>query len=117
MDEFVFTTPALLSFLGQIDELSKYEINLTEESNEQIQVAIGDSIYRINANSAESVPIDTTALQEVTDIADDACEELTSYDLDYDSGLRPIETGVLKEAVKTLFVGGLVRLTNKILKK
>lgn len=113
MDEFVFTTPALLSFLGQIDELSEYEINLTEESNGQIQVAIGDSIYRINANSAEPVPIDTTALQEVTDIADDACEELTYYD----SRLKSIETGVLKEVAKTLFVGGLVRLTNKILKK
>lgn len=112
MNEIVFTTPALLDFLSQIDELESYPLELHEDDN-NIQIVIGDSIYNINSNHADQIQVKTDVVQEVSDIAYSTCETLSNSD----DSLEPIESGMIKEFAKTLLVGGLVRLTNKVLKK
>ena len=59
MDEIVFTTPALLDFLSQIDELGPYPLELHEDDN-NIQIVIVDSVYNINSNHADQIQVKLT---------------------------------------------------------
>ena len=108
MDETVFTTSALIEILSQIEELQDYEISVTEQ-NGAVQISIGDSVYKIN-QPTETVAIPEEALAEVSEIND------AVYD---DFGGEPVEevtSGIIRETLKTLLVGGAVRLVTNILK-
>lgn len=109
-NEILFTTASLLDFLSQIDELADKDINLTE-SEGSIQVQIGESTYDINTNTSEEVEVPDEVVDQVSEIADEAFDDL---DLD-DSEV--VEGGIIKEALKTLAIGGLVRLTGKLVGK
>lgn len=108
MEEIVFTTSAIMDLLSQIDELSEYEITMNEVGGE-VSLSIGDSTYSI-AKPTEQVRIPEKALAEVSAINDSSYEELGGEPLD------DIESGIVKEAFKTLLVGGAIRLVAKILK-
>lgn len=108
MEETVFTTAAILDLLSQIDELSGYEITINEVGG-GVTLSIGDSTYKIE-RPTEQVKIPQKALAEVSAINDGVYEELGGEPLD------DIESGLIKEALKTLLVGGAVRLVSKILK-
>ena len=108
MEEIIFTTSALLEILSQIDELSDYEITINEYDG-TVKLSIGESEYTIE-KPTEQVTIPDRALKEVSAINDTTYEEL---------GGEPIEdvtSGIIKETIKTLLVGGAVRLVSKILK-
>ena len=109
-NEILFTTASLLDFLSQIDELADKDINLTENEG-SIQVQIGESTYDINTNTSEEVEVPDEVVDQVSEIADEAFDDL---DLD-DSEV--VEGGIIKEALKTLAIGGLVRLTGKLVGK
>lgn len=106
MNELVFTPAALLDVLQQISELSEYPISITE-TDSVVQLKIGDSEYTINTQDAEVVEVPKTAVQAIKDVNDETYEQLDSPD--------NVEAGLLKEIAKTLLVGGLVRLTTKLL--
>lgn len=113
-DTLLFTSAALLDFLSSIDELSEYDIGI-ESSGNNIQCKIGNSVYQINSSDAEIVDVDEETVDEVNDITESAYEEL---DEDYyRTDQQPIESGIIKEAIKTLLLGGMVRLSAKILRK
>ena len=104
MEEVVFTTSGLLDLLAQIDELSEYNIDVSD-NNGNVTVTIGDSVYSIEKPTDE-VEVPEQALAEISDIADEAIVDVDTT----------IESGVIKEALKTLLVGGAVRLVTKIFK-
>lgn len=104
--ELVFTTSAVLDLLSQIDELSEYNIHL-DETSEQLNITIGNNEYQI-APLASDVEIDAEALDEVAEINDETFD-------DFSSSSDTIESGVIKELAKTLMIGGIVRLTKKLL--
>lgn len=116
-EETLFTSAALLDFLNQIDELAEYPITV-DESSGAINVKIGESSYTIAKADAQEVEVPDEVVEEVSDITDEAFEEIdnTEYeqfaDIPEDS---PIEAGVISEILKTLAVGGMVRLTGKVL--
>ena len=116
-EETLFTSAALLDFLNQIDELAEYPITVDENSG-AIDVKIGESSYTIAKTDAQEVEVPDEVVEEVADITDEAFEEIdnTEYeqfaDIPEDS---PIEAGVISEILKTLAVGGMVRLTGKVL--
>ena len=113
-DTLLFTSAALLDFLSSIDELSEYDIGI-EFSGNNIQCKIGDSVYQIDSSDAEIVDVDEETVDEVNDITESAYEEL---DEDYNrTDQQPIQSGIIKEAIKTLLLGGMVRLSAKILRK
>ena len=106
MEEVVFTSAGLLDFLSQIDELKDYDIDLND-NNGAISLTIGDSVYSIS-KPTETVEVSEEVLTEISDIADEALSDVETS--------QPVESGVIKEALKTLLVGGAVRLVGKILK-
>ncbi len=108
MEETVFTTAAIYDLLSQIDELSDYEITINEVGG-AVTLSIGDSTYKIS-KPTEQVKIPEKALAEVSAINDGAYDDLGGEPLDN------IESGLVKEALKTLLVGGAIRLVSKILK-
>ena len=115
-NELLFTPAALLDFLQQIDELSDKDIIVDEDSN-SITITIGKSTYSIKKSDAEEVEVPDEVVEEVAEINETTYEELDDVEYtELDDG-EVVEGGILSEALKTLAVGGLVRLTGKILGK
>jgi hypothetical protein len=112
MDEIMFTPAAVLDFLTQIEELQGYDIGIDDSSN-MLRVTIGDSIYNINTRNTTDISVDESVVDDVELVNQSAYDNLS------DSGeveLEPINSGLIKQVAKTLLVGGLVRLTAKLLK-
>ncbi len=107
MEEIIFTSAGLLDLLSQIDELKDYDMHL-DDNNGAITLTIGDSTYAISKPTDE-VEIPEEALEEISDIANDTVDS-------FDEEPEVVESGIVKEALKTLLVGGAVRLVAKILK-
>ena len=124
--ETLFTAAALLDFLRQIDELSDKDIDVFDNQSFAL-ITIGDNQYRINYDTAEEVEVPEEAVDEVTDIIEDTYDELGASGVEYeevadivedeDGNLDVVEGGIIKEALKTLAIGGLVRLTGKLVGK
>lgn len=108
--ETLFTSASLLDLLSQIDELADKDINLIE-GEDNLKIQIGDSTYDINLNVSEEVEVPEEVVDQVADINDEAFDEL-----DFADG-EVVEGGIIKEALKTLAIGGLVRLTGKLVGK
>ncbi len=113
MDTLVFTPAALLDLFSQIDELSGYEISLTETIDKKLQLQIGDSVY-IVGEDAELVSADRDVVSDIDKLNSEAYDELTASD-DFTSD-QHILSGIVAELAKTLFIGGVARLTSKYLK-
>ena len=111
MNELLFTSSALLDFLSQIDELSDKEISVTESINDGLQIQIGESTYEIQPNSATEVEVSEDVVEEVSDINEDAYEDLSD-----DGYAEVVESGIITKALKTLLIGGLVKLVSKLSK-
>ena len=116
MNELLFTPASLLDLLRQLDELSEYNISVEEIPGSAIQINIGESTYSIDTKSATDVVVDKEVVEDVADVNSDTYSELSEGDVDVEFG-EVVESGLIKEVAKTLLVGGLVRLTNKLLSK
>lgn len=110
----LLTPASLVDFLSQIDELSEKSISLNSD-NEYIEVSIGEATYRIRPQDEVNVPVSVNDIDEVNDAADDTYDELV--DNGYIENSDEIESGLIKELIKTLAIGGMVRLAAKKLKK
>lgn len=110
----LLTPASLVDFLSQIDELSEKSISLNSD-NEYIEVSIGEATYRIRPQDEVNVPVSVDDIDEVNDAADDTYDELVDNGYVENSG--EIESGIIKELIKTLAIGGMVRLAAKKLKK
>ena len=116
-NEILLTPAALLDFLRQVDELADKDISV-DETNSALTVTIGESTYGIDLNQAETVEVPDEVIDEVADVADEAYADLGEAGVDVsDIDEDVVEGGLLKEALKTLAVGGLVRLAGKLLKE
>ena len=111
MEEIVFTSSAVLDLLSQIDELSEFDIDISE-SNNNIQFIIGSSKYNISTDKVSDVLVDKAIIHDVEAVNTDTYENMLNSS---EFELHDVESSVIKQVVKTLLVGGLVRLTNKIL--
>lgn len=116
MDKIVFTPASLIDLLSKIDELSEYDVGVTETLDDKLQLTIGDSIYIIDDSEAVDVPVDDSVIDAVEDAntegyenLDDSIDVMVSED-------TPVESGILKELAKTILVGGMVRLAGKFMK-
>lgn len=111
--EQLFTPAAVLDLLMQIDEIKGYNIGLTETLDDMLELTIGDSTYEIQPQSESQIEVDDSVLNTVEDANVGAYEALS------ESGevelTEPINSGIIKELAKTLLVGGMVRLTSKII--
>lgn len=110
----LLTPASLVDFLSQIDELSEKPISLNSD-NGYIEVSIGEATYRIRPQDEVNVPVSVDDIDEVNEAADDTYDELV--DNGYVENSDEIESGIIKELIKTLAIGGMVRLAAKKLKK
>ena len=115
-NEILFTPAALLDFLSQIEELADKDIIVNEDGS-SITVTIGNSTYEINKADAEPVEVEPEVVDEVAEINETTYEELDDVEYSELGEDEVVEGGIIKEALKTLAVGGLVRLTGKLLGK
>lgn len=116
-NEILLTPAALLDFLRQVDELADKDIAV-DDTGSALNITIGDSSYSIDLNQAETVEVPDEVIDEVADVADEAYSDLGEAGVDVtDTDEDVVEGGLIKEALKTLAVGGLVRLTAKLLGK
>lgn len=115
-NEILLTPAALLDFLRQVDELADKDIIL-DEDNSAITVTIGDSTYSINKSDAEEVEVPDEVVDEVAEINENTYSEIDDIEYDDTDEGEVVEGGILSEALKTLAVGGLVRLAGKIMGK
>ena len=118
MDSIVFTPASLIDLLSQIEELQDYDIGISETLDGGIQLNVGESLYIIDTDNSTDVQVDDTAVEKVDDANLEAYENLDeSVDVVLPGeGEEEIEAGLIKALAKTLLVGGLVRLSAKLLK-
>lgn len=109
----VLTPSALVAFLSEIEELKGLDLELTENNN-SLDIKIGDNNYKLESPAESVVEVNDEAMDELEDLNEDGYEELDDFNLEEDledvSG-EAVEGGIIKELLKTLAVGGLVRLT------
>lgn len=116
MEQLVFTPSAILDLLTQIDELKNVDIGVVETADGQIKLRIGESTYHLDTSTALDIEVEDEIVETV-----EAVNEDTYMNLD-DSGeveiqdADVIESGILKEAIKSLLLGGMIRLSAKLIK-
>lgn len=112
--QILFTPSSLVDFLTQVDELKDVNIGVNDDG-ENVSISIGDSTYQINPKSVTNIDVSDDDL-------DQACQANESnYDELEESGSievkDSVESGIIKQLLKTLAIGGIVRLAAKELKK
>ena len=112
-NEILLTPAALLDFLRQVDELADKDISV-DDTGSALNITIGDSSYSINFSDAETVEVPDEVVDEVAEINETAYEELDDVEYSEIDEDEVVEGGIISEALKTLAVGGLVRLAGKI---
>lgn len=116
-NEILLTPAALLDFLRQVDELADKDIAV-DDTGSALNITIGDSSYSIDFNQAEEVEVPDKVVDEVSEINEATYEGLDDVEYtEVSDEEEVVEGGLIKEALKTLAVGGLVRLTAKLLGK
>ena len=114
-NEILLTPAALLDFLRQVDELADKDISV-DDTGSALNITIGDSSYSIDFNQAEEVEVPDEVVAEVADINESTYEEIDDVEYSEVSDEdEVVEGGIIKELLKTLAVGGMVRLTGKVL--
>lgn len=113
MDQLVFTSASILDLLSSIDELKDKNINLTETES-GISITIGESTYEINTADAVEVEVDEEVVEEIDEVTSEAYSELSDNGIDVQD---EVEGGPIKELIKTLMLGGMVKMTANMLKK
>lgn len=112
--QILFTPSSLVDFLTQIDELKSVNIGVNDDG-ENVSISIGDSTYEINPKSVTDIDVSDDAVDQACQANEsnyDELEESGSIEID-DS----VESGIIKQLLKTLAIGGIVRLAAKELKK
>lgn len=115
-NEILLTPAALLDFLRQVDELADKDISV-DDTGSALNITIGNSSYSIDFDNAETVEVPDDTVEEVAEINESTFEELDDVEYTELDDEDVVEGGLIKEALKTLAVGGLVRLAGKIMGK
>lgn len=114
-NEILLTPAALLDFLRQVDELADKDISV-DDTGSALNITIGDSSYSIDFSQAEEVEVPTEVVDEVAEINENTYEEIDDVEYtEVSDEEEVVEGGIIKEVLKTLAVGGMVRLTGKVL--
>ncbi len=115
MEEIVFTPSALLELLSQVTEFSDHKLAISETLSGDVQLQVDDSYYVLKSKN-EDLTVDEDVVDTIADINDDVYEELVEDQVDEDQPDDYIESGIIKEALKSLLLGGMIRLSSKLLK-
>lgn len=110
MNEIIFTRSALAELLMSIEELKDKPIEIGDTEN-GMEIHIGDYTYNVEAEVEVEAPEGTVA--EIVQINEDGYESLQES-LEAE---EPIESGIITNMIKSLLLGGAIRLSSKLLKE
>ena len=117
MDDLLFTPAALLSVLVQIDELKDCNVGITQTVDGKLQLQVDDSFYSLEPENETTITVDEEDADAVEDANMEAYSELESAGVALeDISEEPVESGLVKEALKSMLLGGMIRLSTKLLK-
>lgn len=105
----VLTISGLISFLSEIEQLKGIDMQVSEDENGW-SIAIGEDIYRLE--SENEIEVDSDIVDSIEEIDEEGWDEVPDVVEE-----EPVEGGVIKELLKTLAIGGLVRLTKNAIQK
>jgi len=118
MEDLLFTPAALLDVLTQIEELKDVDLGITETVDGQLQLQVGESTYLLQPEGETEVDVEESDLEKVEDANMEAYENLESdgeINIEKEAD-ETIESGLIKEAAKALLLGGMIKLSAKMLK-
>lgn len=112
-ETFLFTPAALLEVLSNIEELRDYEVGITETIDGKLQLQVGNSIYELEqASPSTDIDVDENLVDKVDKINEEAYDNISDVEDTSDS----IEGGIISELAKNMLLGGMLRLSGKLLK-
>ncbi len=113
----IFTPASILELLNQIDELKDYQLGISETIDGKLQLVVGDSTYEIDTENTKEVSVSEEVADSVEEINQEAYNDLVEDSKFIDeSEFETIESGIIKEAIKSLLLGGAIKLVTKLLK-
>ena len=113
-EQIVFTPAAVLDLLSQIDELSDVLVGLSETIDGKIQIAIGDSTYLLENDATSSIDVEPEVVDTIDEVNLETYQDLMDSDaVEYVDDEEPIEGGIIKEGIKSLLLGGMIRFAGK----
>lgn len=114
MEELLFTPASLLDLLCKVDEFKDMEIGISETIDGKLQLQVGNSYYELQPETETTIDVPESDLNAVSEANVDTYNELADSGVDISD--QPVEGGIIKEALKALAIGGMVKLTAKLLK-
>lgn len=115
MDELLFTSASVLDLLSNIEELKDKNLDL-QETESGVTITIGDIAYEIKSSDATEVEVDESTIEEIDEITSDAYDELSTNGVDVDN-VEEVQGGPIKTLLKNLLLGGMVKMTAKMLRE
>ena len=116
MEEIIFTPSAVLGLISEIEELKGQDISFQEDGG-KIDLVIGSNKYEIDTTVAEELQVDDYSIETISNANEAGYEDLADNSNVEFMDAEPVEGGIIKELLKTLAIGGLVRLTNNAIRK
>lgn len=129
-EEILFTSAAILDLLSQIDELADKDLHIGKTIDNKIQLTIGSSVYEISNEPDTTIEVSEETVDDINEATIDAYQELLDRPIEYKSDIsednnsvtqipedaEPIQGGIIKEAIKSLLLGGMIRFAkNRLL--
>lgn len=119
-EQLLFTSASVLDLLVQIDELKDKDIFISDTAN-GFTVNIGESTYVIKPEAPVEVEVDEEVVDEVADAIIDTYEDMADEEKinieEHEFNDEPVEGGPIFSLLKTLAVGGMVKMAGKALGK
>ena len=103
----VLTVSGLLTLLSEIEQLKGLDIGVSEDED-SLTITIGDDVYHMTSPEDSVVEADDSVIDSIEDIDYEGWDDISDIVENTD---EPVEGGIIKELIKTLAIGGLVRLT------
>ena len=111
----LFTPASILDLLNQIDELKDYDLGITETLDGNLQLQVGTLLYEITPENPEEIEVEESIVDSVEEANQDAYEDLIESEGFQKSDNDTIEAGLIKEAIKSMLLGGAIKLVKKLM--
>lgn len=113
----VFTPASILEILNQIDELRDYDIGITETLDGNLQLQVGTSTYELDVEDSEEIQVPEDVIDTVDEVNEDTYDELVGSYEEFENfeHLEDVEAGLIKEAIKSMLLGGAIKLAKKLM--
>lgn len=110
-NSIVFTPAAILDLLSQITELDGKELAINETLDGKLQLTVGDSVYQIEDENSTKIEVEPDVVDDIDDANVEAYQDL--LDQGQMDTLDNVEGGIIKNAIKSLLLGGIIRFAKK----